>query len=188
MKIFKILSILIIVSSIYQCSGHFSPNQNDQDNLIPLKLNNTWEFENFSSGNISRMSVSQKSTINNQEYFSLDNSEFIFGYEKLFYRNDSLFTFNRDSIEVFLIGDKYNHSSLVFQGRHMFEDVENIVVPAGEFKCNRITQRTTNGFNLRTKTIWFSYGIGPIMKTFTHQYQTNTITSTKHVLKSYNLK
>ena len=152
-----------------------------------MNLNNEWVFENVSSDYVSKMKVQNISSIENQDFYYLDNPEFIFGYEKLFYNDNDLFTFNRDSIEILLIKNKSEIQGHVFEGRILFQEEESIEVPAGTFKCQRVLHTVRYGFNTRTTSIWFCYGIGPIMKTFIHQYQTETVTSTKYELKSYKL-
>ncbi|MBK8945748.1 MAG: hypothetical protein IPM32_10845 [Ignavibacteriae bacterium] len=169
------IGLSLLLSLFISCSDNVSPIENDQLEIIPLKVGNEWKYETTTSDSTGKIdfieydiqSVLKDTIISDIRWYQYNNSNSIWytnkedGYWVYKVADPKLIT-DRDTSHIVF---KHNYDNVAeYNGFEVISVDTMIVVPAGNFNCIHLSWKWNNSNNylLYSYEIFLSPGIGQV--------------------------
>ena len=173
---YRLLPVFSLLLSVFICcSDNVSPIENEELDLIPLKLDNEWEYEQTTSDSTGKIdyidynieSVLKDTVISNIRWYQFNTSNYIWytnkedGYWSYIIANKSHST-DSDTTQLVFKKDYYRGENF-----HAFDVIAvdtMIIVPAGKFNCIHLSYKFDDPDNylLFSYEVFLSAGIGRV--------------------------
>ena len=170
-----LIGLSLLLSLFISCSDNVSPIENDELEIIPLKLGNEWEYEQTTFDSTGKIviidydiqSVLKDTIISNIKWYQYNNSNFGWYTNKedgywIYKLADTSLIADRDTTHLVF---KQNYDNVAeYNGFEIVSVDTIIVVPAGNFNCIHLSYKwnDSNNYLLYSYEIFLSPGIGRV--------------------------